>query len=583
VEEPLDRELRERVFALLRPERVLYEDGALIAIDKPAGVPTQEARAGDEDDLPSRLRRFLELRDGVPGEAGPAPYVGAHQRLDAETSGVVVYTRSREANTPLAAQMEGRTVAKEYVAAVERWQRDGEATLRDRIAVDDGRAVITDARDPLGKDAVSRARVIARGTGGRALLSVRIETGRTHQIRAQLAHAGAPIAGDRAYGGAPAGRLMLHASRIALTHPVDRRAIEIVAPTPRALSSWVEGSGDDHRLALPDAIELAVERRFALGRAALREAAPTTAFRLLNDAGDGAPGIAVDVYADWLVLHLYGEVAGEPSVSGAEQEEHEVADALFALGFAGIYVKRRPRQSNTLDDGERSERAPEQPIRGRPAPAELVVRESGLPFAVRLGDGMSTGLFLDQRENRARVRSIAGGARVLNLFSYTCGFSVAAAAGGAISTVSVDASGAALDRGRMNLELSGAMDRAAHRTVRADVFEWLERAAKRGDQFDLICCDPPTYSSTKRIRWTSGREWRRLAAMCMAVLAPGGTLLATSNDRRMGRGTLRKWLREGATDAGAELAALRDLPAPRDFPPPVGSEPHTKGALAIRK
>ncbi|MDQ3035822.1 MAG: hypothetical protein M3Y87_25690, partial [Myxococcota bacterium] len=117
-------------------------------------------------------------------------------------------------------------------------------------------------------------------------------------------------------------------------------------------------------------------------------------------------------------------------------------------------------------------------------------------------------------------------------------------------------------------------------TVRADVFEWLERAARRGERFDLVCCDPPTYSKTKRARWTSGRQWRALAASCLRVLAPGGALLATSNDRRMTSGGLRAELRAGAEEAGVTLASLRDVPPPEDFPAAIGEEPHLKGAIA---
>ncbi|MDQ3035163.1 MAG: RNA pseudouridine synthase, partial [Myxococcota bacterium] len=181
-DEPLDRAHRERTFAWLDPRWILREDDALIAIDKPAGVPAQEAREGAEDDLPTRVARFLAERDG--GE----PYVGVHQRLDKETSGVVLYARSREANPALARQLEARSVEKTYVAGVERWSRRGEVTLRDALAPGDaGRVTITTADDRRGKLAITHARELERGAGGRALLEVRIETGRTHQIRAQLA------------------------------------------------------------------------------------------------------------------------------------------------------------------------------------------------------------------------------------------------------------------------------------------------------------------------------------------------------------------------------------------------------------
>ncbi len=553
--EPLDRDLREAVFSMLDPRWIVHEDADLIAIDKPPFVPTQEAREGDADDLPARVRGFLARRDG-----SRAPYVGVHQRLDRDTSGVVLYTKRPEANARLAAQMEARAVEKVYVAVVDTW-RGGRTTLRHRLAPGSDGTMRVGAQ---GKPAVTHVRPLAR-SGRHTLLELRIETGRTHQIRAQLAHTGAPVCGDVLYGGSPAPRLFLHALSLTLDHPVDGRRLACTAPVPAAFDAWMKG----RREPLAQSLAAAVQRRFALGCAGLRPAQDaTTAFRLVHGEADGWPGAAVDLYADWAVLHLYDDAPGL---------EEEAADALVACGLTGVYVKRRPRQANVVT--EHAALAPAEPIRGRPAPTSLLVREHGLPFAVRLGDGLSTGLFLDQRDNRRRVRQRSGGASVLNLFSYTCGFTVAAVAGGAARTVSVDASGAALDRGRLNLDGLGAGTTEAHRFVRADAFEWLARAGRRGETFDVVCCDPPTYATGSQGRWTSGAAWASLTAMCVKVLAPGGTLLVTSNDRRMTRAAFRAFVRRGAADAGRAWTSLKDLPMPPDFPSLSGQEPHTKGLL----
>jgi 23S rRNA (cytosine1962-C5)-methyltransferase len=562
VPESLDGSSRERLFAWLDPAWILAEDEVLIAVDKPPGVPSQPVRPGECDDLPTRVRRFLATRGGVPGE----PYLGIHQRLDRETSGVVIYAKHRDANGGLAAQFESRTVEKVYLAAVEGWRRGEARTLHHRLSeLRDGRVAVVPTG---GKEAITHVRERARH-GSRVLLEIRTETGRTHQIRAQLAHVGFPIAGDVAYGGPPAPRLLLHAFRLALAHPTRGTPLAIESPVPTTFEHWLAGRDPEPA----DVIAAAIQRRFSLGRSALE--APdraTTAFRLV-DEGDGIRGVAVDLYADWAVLHLWGP--------DAEAREQQVARALTDRGIVGVYVKRRPKHANALDPAVIRALAPEAPSLGRPAPPEIVVHEHGLPFRVRLGDGLSTGLFLDQRENRAWVRAHASGKRVLNLFAYTCGFTVAAAAGGAAETVSVDASQAALERGRANLSLLG-VDEAPHRMVRADALEWLERAARRGEQFDLVCCDPPTYSTTKKSRWTSGKQWTRLAALCFSVLAPGGVLLATSNDRRMRQRVFRALIARAAREVGIELAALRDAAAGPDFRPPYGEEAYLKGVLAIR-
>ncbi len=614
---------------------ILYEDVSVVAVHKPAGVPSQAVDPEQPDDVVTRLGRFLSRRDGLAAEGA---YLGVHQRLDRETSGVLVYARRREANAGLARQFERHAVHKEYVVGVVGWDaRRTEATLRDWLEPDGQggtRVVGSDASsarqafrsprdrgrpaerrggsrkgrggpgseregrrgggrpDPArdggakgtrrrggpaerGREAVTHVRMIAQ-RGERALLAVRIETGRTHQIRAQLAHAGASVAGDRRYGGAPAARLMLHASALTLEHPETGAPLRIEDPVPPEMERWLAG---EDAIALDDSVALraglarAMEARFGLAHADEAKE-PTTAFRLVHEAGDGMPGLAVDVYGEHLVAHLYGDEA--------EAVEDVLLDALDALGFAGVYVKRRPKQANVIVDARRSDLAPPAPLRGTRGPDEIVVREHGLPFAVRLGDGLSTGLFLDQRENRRRVRALSEGTRVLNLFAYTCGFTVAAAAGRAVRTVSVDASRAALDRGAHNLELAHLAG-DAHRLVAADVFEALEGFARAGERFDIVIADPPTYSTTHASRWTSGGSWRHLGALALGVLAPAGRLLACSNDRRMGARAFRRHLHDAARDAGREVLQMKDLPVPPDFPPAPGTEPHLASLLvAVR-
>src|SRR5262249_37335454 len=151
----------------------------------------------------------------------------------------------------------------------------------------------------------------------------------------------------------------------------------------------------------------ALLRQAADRRHGVAHLADTTAFRLANGAGDALPGVDVDVYGEHLVISL----SGDEAVAAREA----VLDAAFALGPAGVYVKVRPKHASVIVDARREDFAPRGPVRGAPAPDEFTVHELGLPFHVRLGDGLSTGVFLDQRENRRRVRLSAGGARVLNL------------------------------------------------------------------------------------------------------------------------------------------------------------------------
>ncbi len=559
---------------------ILHEDDDLIAVDKPCGVPSQAAEEARPDDLVTRLRAFLAARAKAEGLTGAraSTYLGVHQRLDRDTSGVVVMTRRKEANASIARQFEGRTAEKRYLAGVTGWPAGkGKGTLRDTLGPGkNGEVVVVSPRDKRGQLAVTHVEVREKKPP-RSLLAVTLETGRTHQARVQLAHAGAPIAGDALYAGGEAPRLMLHAESVKLEHPSTHRPITPTAKRPRAFSTWLT-RGDlgravyDDPPALDDALALAVEERFGLGRGDTGERA-TTAFRLVHEAGDALPGLAVDVYGSHLVAQLYEDESG---TWDDRPRRERVLDRLASLGFDGVYLKVRPRQANTLVDTRREELAPREAVRGTSATDELVVLEEGVPYGVRLGDGLSTGLFLDQRTNRRRVREAAEGKRVLNLFAYTCAFSVAAAVGGARSTTSVDAAGVALDRGRANLGRVGATDDKAHALVASDAFEWLAGAARRKDRWDLVLLDPPSYSTTKTGRFVGRTDYGDLAAMAMAVLAPGGALLACSNHRQVSASRFRKFLHDAARQAGRTLLHARDVATPRDFPPPPGAESHLK-------
>ncbi len=221
---PLDH-----LFPCWRPEWILHHDADLLAVAKPAFVSTHAPEPDREDDAHSRVIAYLQQQ----GEA--RPYLGIHQRLDRDTSGVLVFTRRKEANRAMAEQFEGRRVQKTYVAAVQIEARrlgPERGVLRHKlVAGRDGvmRALPPTARE--GQEAITRWRVLER-RGDRALVELAPETGRTHQIRVQLAAAGASIAGDPVYGGAPAPRLLLHAAELSLRHPATGQPVTFRSPAP---------------------------------------------------------------------------------------------------------------------------------------------------------------------------------------------------------------------------------------------------------------------------------------------------------------------------------------------------------------
>lgn len=526
--------------------RIVAIDDTWLVVDKPLGIPVHGGDEGQQSDVVSRLADWLAAR-------GEDTYLGVHQRLDQDASGVLFFTRDRSVNKAVARDMEEHHAERTYVVGCE----TAATNLPDRGTLEH--------RLEAGKDQIMR--VVPRGgklarlhfetlnrDGDRALVRVKLETGRTHQIRAQFSAAGHPIAGDRLYGGRPAPRLMLHAANLTLPS-LDRSAC---APIPAVFDSWLAREDADAFPAelradaerLDGALEDAASLRFPL-----RDDA--SAFRLVNAAGDGLPGLTVDCYGDWAFVSVTDEAA--------EDVAPRVAQWLADAGARGVYWVRRPRAD--LREHAAADLAPMAPLLGEPAPPDLVVNEGMLQFGVALGGDLSTGLFVDQRENRVRVREMSGGKRVLNLFAYTCSFGVAAAAGGARMTVNVDLSAPFLNRGRANYELNGLVP-DVHGFEHAEVVAWLEEAVKRGDQYDVIVLDPPTFSTKKGGTFQVAKDYGPVATLALRVLAPRGRLLAVTNHRKTTLKRFRAILRDAAAEAGCNVQQIKDLKPPLDCPTP---------------
>lgn len=255
-----------------------------------------------------------------------------------------------------------------------------------------------------------------------------------------------------------------------------------------------------------------------LGRWARREG--IEAYRIY-DADLPEYAFAIDRYGDWLHVQEYAPPASvDPAV--AARRRAAVLGGLpewLDVPLGQVVFKTRERQ-----------RGRAQYVRQDAKGGGLIVREGGLRFRVNLTDYLDTGLFLDHRIVRARLREAAAGKRFLNLFCYTGSATVYAAAGGAISTTSVDLSATYLDWARENLRLSG-LDGPQHRLIQADGRTWIEE--DRG-VYDLIFLDPPTFSNSKRMSgtWDVQRDHAALITAVMARLAPGGQLVFSTNHRR---------------------------------------------------
>ena len=286
----------------------------------------------------------------------------------------------------------------------------------------------------------------------------------------------------------------------------------------------------------------------------------TTAYRLVNAEGDGLPGLTVDRYADYLMLQLYS-AAWRPHLKLVTQVLQELLSPL------GIYEKSRPQKTRELEavsDSKNYGRL----LAGKPAPQRLEVRENGLTFLVSLEQGLNTGLFLDQRRNRRDLMERVKGKRLLNLFSYTGAFSVAAAAAGAAQVTSVDASAGYTDWARDNFA-ANRLPHRQHEFIIGDCLAALGKLAQGGKRFDIILMDPPSFSTTAKSRFTTRGGTSDLVAAALPLLYDNGLLMASSNHQKVDTADYLKELRRGALQAGCDLRVISLLGQPEDFPYPV--------------
>jgi 23S rRNA (cytosine1962-C5)-methyltransferase len=547
----------------LGPRAVLFEDPDLVVVNKPAGLSVQSPERGD--DLLARVALTLTAESGAP------QYLSVHGYLDRDVSGAIALARRAGHNAVLAAQVRDGTMHVTWLAAVQGRIPQPEGKASTRLVRERDGTVRAAARKDRHAESVELRWRVQRTQGGRALLEASVSNGGARHLRAALAAVlGLTVAGDAPSGGPAATRLLLHAGALVLVHPVTRRHLSLPARPPVAFDVWLRGGPD----AFPSSAEEleAALLEAAIARYPIRVSGEVTAYRLLHGEGEGLAGVDVDRLADHAVVWV-GE---QFDVSLREA----LLDAVQSLGPTGIYLKVRPKHASRIVDSRKPEVAPPRAVRGDDAPEELVVHEHGLKFLVRPGDGLSTGLFLDQRDNRRWLSRQSEGCAVLNLFAYTCSFTVAAAKGGARSTVSVDASQRVLQTGARNLELNG-LATEQHALICDDVLRWLPLARKSGMQFERIVLDPPSFSTTHKSRFSFASDIVSVAEHCFGLLSrSGGILLVCTNNRSMTASKLRRSVQEAAARAHRTLGRLQWLPPQADFPAAPGAEPHMKALAA---
>ncbi|MBI5070828.1 MAG: class I SAM-dependent rRNA methyltransferase [Deltaproteobacteria bacterium] len=282
----------------------------------------------------------------------------------------------------------------------------------------------------------------------------------------------------------------------------------------------------------------------------------TSGYRLVHGESDGLPGVVVDRYAGFAVLKLYS--------AGLTPHRAAIVEAVQAAapGLRGVYGR-----DEIPHDEEDEEAAPlGRVLAGEEPPERIAIEEHGMRLLVDVRRGQKTGLFLDQRENRRLVRELAAGrAEALNCFSYTGGFSVAAALGGSTHVVSVDVDPEAIALARENFRENG-LDPADHAFATEDAFELLARYKREGRRFDLVVCDPPAFAKSQKAVEAAVAGYASLNRAALSVLAPGGLLVTASCSARVSAEQFYDAVKEAAFKVRVDLQLVEERRQPPDHP-----------------
>ena len=273
----------------------------------------------------------------------------------------------------------------------------------------------------------------------------------------------------------------------------------------------------------------------------------TTAFRLFNQEGDGFGGMTLDLYGDYAVFSWYNSYVyqiRERILAAFGRVFPEILGAYEKIRFKGL-------------DYESAH------IYGEEAPENFTVLENGVHYQVFMNDGLMTGIFLDQHEVRGSlVDGLAMGKSLLNMFSYTAAFSVAAAMGGASETSSVDLAKRSRELSEAHFEANG-LSTDNHRFVVMDVFEYFKYAKRKGLTYDVIVLDPPSFARNKKQTFSVAKDYHKLISQSLEILNPRGIIIASTNAANVSRQKFIEQIDKGF--AGKTYQILNKYGLPADF------------------
>ena len=297
----------------------------------------------------------------------------------------------------------------------------------------------------------------------------------------------------------------------------------------------------------------------------------TNAMRLVHGESDGLPGLVVDRYADVLVAQFLA--------SGVEAWREEILNLLIDISGCEAVFERSDAEVRKLEGLKPRVGF----ARGNRNASRCPIVEYGLNFRVDVEQGQKTGFFLDQRENRQRVRALAAGREVLDGFCYTGGFAIAALAGGAKHITAVESSSDAIEIAKENLG-ANPLDAAKVEFLKADVFKHLRVLRDKGARYDLIVLDPPKLAPTAAHARNAARAYKDVNLLALKLLSPGGLLATFSCSGGVSAELFQSIVAGAALDAGGEAKIIERFTAAADHPValefPEGD--YLKGLLVLK-
>lgn len=273
----------------------------------------------------------------------------------------------------------------------------------------------------------------------------------------------------------------------------------------------------------------------------------TTAFRLFNQEGDGFGGLTVDLYGDYAVFSWYNSYV---------YQIRKVISEAFSQVFPEVLGTYEKIRFKGLDYESAH-------VYGQEAPDFFTVLENGVLYQVFMNDGLMTGIFLDQHEVRGSlVDGLAMGKSLLNMFSYTAAFSVAAAMGGSSQTTSVDLAKRSRELSQAHFQANG-ISTDEHRFIVMDVFEYFKYAKRKGLTYDVIVLDPPSFARNKKQTFSVVKDYHKLISQSLEILNPGGFIIASTNAANVSRQKFIEQIDKGF--AGRSYQILNKYGLPADF------------------